>query len=105
MKFLRHIRSKSRLKSLENTHGSSYPDYGPHSKNAGSQTGPNPTAEYPIPLLEEVLSYVCAHARDDAYMSCEESMTDGGCMLCDIRDLSHCALVNRQWSEATQNVL
>ncbi|KAF6226055.1 hypothetical protein HO173_012545 [Letharia columbiana] len=32
-------------------------------------------------------------------------MIDGGCMLCDMRDLSQCALVNRQLSEAAQNLL
>ena len=32
-------------------------------------------------------------------------MVDGGCMLCDMKDLSQCALVNTQWSQAAQNLL
>ena len=32
-------------------------------------------------------------------------MLDGGCMLCEMRDLAHCAVVNKQWNHAGYNVL
>ena len=65
----------------------------------------NPTCAYPAALLEELLSHVCPHSKDDNYTPCEESMIDGGCMLCDMRDLSQCGLVNKQWSEAAHTLL
>ena len=103
MKLLAHIRSKSRLKSTDNTK----PDEKHFLRRTASDiwTAPNPTATFSSPLLEELLSYVCPHSRDDTYTSCEESMVDGGCMLCDMRDLSQCALVNQQWFKAAQNLL
>lgn len=106
MKLLGHIRSRSRsrLKSTDDT--STYNNY--HQPSADTSTGlpkPHPSARFSITLLHELFSYVCPHSRDDSYTSCEESMIDGGCMLCDMRDLSQCALVNRQWSEASQNLL
>ncbi|KAL6722142.1 hypothetical protein ACLMJK_001249 [Lecanora helva] len=105
MKFLNHIRSKSRLKSSNVTDQDVYSRSHSSPGSAFSSNAPNPTINYPAALLEEIFSYVCAHARDDTYTSCEESMSDGGCMLCDMRDLAQCALVNRQWCQATQNVL
>ena len=32
-------------------------------------------------------------------------MLDGGCMLCDMRDLAHCVAINKQWNHAAQTVL
>ena len=32
-------------------------------------------------------------------------MLDGGCMLCDMRDLANCSAVNTQWNKAGQTVL
>lgn len=107
MKLLKHLQSRSRLKNVEHAGQHSHAHYGYETKSSSGSTRPrpNPTAMYPEALLEELLSHVCAHARDDTYVAYEESMIDGGCMLCDMRDLSQCALVNRQWSEAAQNVL
>lgn len=62
-----------------------------------------PTAQVHGALLEELLSY--RYPQDDNYRSCEDSMVDDGCVLCNLRDLSQCALVSKQWSEAVQNVL
>ena len=103
MKLLAHIRSKSRLKSTDDTQI----DEKHLLKTPASDVwaAPDPTAALSAPLLEELLSYVCPHSQDDTYTSCEESMVDGGCMLCDMRDLSQCALVNQQWSKAAQNLL
>ena len=103
MKFLGHIRSKTRLKSADDTKIN-------HQRlqkrnHLHHLTNSNPTTTFPASLLEKLLSYVCPHSQDDTYRSCEESMVDGGCMLCDMRDLAQCALVNQQWSRAAQNLL
>ena len=113
MGFLKNIRSKSRLPATSHTdqhaHADTHAHAHPHPHHSGetktSARTPNPTAKYPNALLEQIFTFVCAHAGDETYTSCEESMNDGGCMLCDMRDLSHCVLVNRQWSAASQNVL
>lgn len=104
MKLLGHIRSRSRLKSTDDP--STYNKYQPRpvDKSIGLSKS-HPSARFSTTLLHELFSYVCPHSRDDSYASCEDSMIDGGCMLCDMRDLSQCALVNRQWSEAAQNLL
>lgn len=104
MKLLSHIRSKSRQKSTDDT--ASYSPYGPpqsHTSIGLART--HPLARFSVALLETVFDYVCPHSRDDCYTSCEESMVDGGCMLCDMRDLAHCAGVSKRWSEAAQHLL
>lgn len=103
MGFLKHIRSRSGLKSAEDT--KSYTHHATERILLRNWTRPNPTAGFSALLLEELLSWVCPHSRDDTYESCEDSMVDGGCMLCDMRDLAQCALVNRQWSGAAENLL
>lgn len=99
MRLLNHIRSRSRLKNGE-PQAQAY-DYG----HADSQpayrsriASHNPTAQLPRKIFEEIFAAVCPHSRDETYLSSEDSMLDGGCMLCDLRDLSHCAMVNRQWA-------
>ncbi|KAL9128614.1 MAG: hypothetical protein Q9217_002748 [Psora testacea] len=89
MKLLKHIRSKSRLKS-NNDHqiSRSIIDI---SANFNALFPLNPTAVFPPQLLEDLLSYVCPHARDGSYTPCEE-LVDGGCMLCDMRDLAQYAV-------------
>ena len=54
-------------------------------------------AHLPPNVLQRIFAFVCPHACDESYENCEESASDGGCMLCDLRDLGHCVLVNRQW--------
>ncbi|KAN0099719.1 hypothetical protein V8E51_013494 [Hyaloscypha variabilis] len=56
-------------------------------------------AKLPGPLLERIFSFVCPHTQDEAYESCEQSALEVGdtCMLCDLRDLAHCAQVSRKW--------
>ncbi|KAI5308796.1 hypothetical protein KEM55_004845, partial [Ascosphaera atra] len=48
---------------------------------------------------------VCPHTQDESYASSEESMPEDACMLCDLRDLAHCALVCRSWAEAANSLL
>jgi len=58
--------------------------------------GPDWTRRLPQPVLTRIFVFVCPHAADSSYDSSEESMTDD-CMLCDMRDLAHCALVCKRW--------
>ncbi|KAH7318531.1 hypothetical protein B0I35DRAFT_432304 [Stachybotrys elegans] len=62
-------------------------------------------AHLPPPVLERIFSFVCPHARDKSYETCEGSSTGSGCMLCDLRDLAHCAQVSRAWRIRANNVL
>lgn len=63
------------------------------------------TERITLPILSRILSYVCPHVLDDSYESSEESVTEDGCMLCDMRDLAHCALVSKKWCTAAQLLL
>ncbi|RAK73806.1 F-box domain protein [Aspergillus fijiensis CBS 313.89] len=55
------------------------------------------TKSLPRPILHRIFAAVCPHTVDDSYETSEESMTEDGCMLCDMRDLAHCALVCQRW--------
>jgi hypothetical protein len=70
-----------------------------------ARTGPDLTSTLPAPILDKIFGFVCPHARDDSYESCEQSALDGACMLCDVRDLAHCARTCRRWRKITNNVL
>lgn len=61
-----------------------------------SAPGRDHTRKLPRPVLAYIFALVCPHAVDDSYETSEESMTDG-CMLCDMRDLAHCAQVCKRW--------
>ncbi|KAL8922420.1 MAG: hypothetical protein Q9208_005142 [Pyrenodesmia sp. 3 TL-2023] len=100
MKFLN--RSKSRLKN-----GDEAQIYSSNALNARSSNNlrRDLTSGLPLKLLTAVLSNICPHALDDNFSSLEESMRDGGCMLCDMRDLAQCALVSRRFLVATQTIL
>lgn len=100
MKFLQHMRSKSRLKS-----GDEAQIYGHKARSPNNQTRRDFTSGLPLKLLTGILSQICPHALDDNYLSLEESMRDGGCMLCDMRNLAQCALVSRRFLVATQTIL
>lgn len=54
------------------------------------------TRKLPRPVLAYIFAYVCPHTVDNSLETSEESMTDG-CMLCDMRDLAHAALVCKRW--------
>ena len=62
-------------------------------------------AALPTKVLERIFTYICPHALDETYETCEESANDKGCMLCDLRDLAHCAQVNRIWRSAAIKIL
>lgn len=104
MKFLSHMRSKSRLNKNDDDHayqsriGDSYaPAYPPI---------PRRGVTLPDEIVRRILAFVCPHTQDDSYVTSEDSMIDGGCMLCDMRDLAQCALVRRKsWGEAASLLL
>lgn len=59
----------------------------------------------PLRVITNILAHVCPHTQDESYESSEESMTLDGCMLCDMRDLAHCALTCKRWHDLAQNLL
>ena len=103
MKFLQHMRSKSRLKTGDEAQV--YEHISPTSRASKPRIGRDLTARLPLELVTKILAHICPHVLDDNYSSLEESMRDGGCMLCDMRDLAQCALVSRRFLIATQTIL
>lgn len=65
----------------------------------------DPTKVLPQQVLSRIFFHVCPHALDESYNSSEESITEDGCMLCDMRDLACCALVSKKWSAPARNLL
>lgn len=63
------------------------------------------TKELPDNVLTRIFTFVCPHAVDNSYENSEESMTENGCMLCDMRDLAYCALVCKRWYYAARALL
>ena len=63
------------------------------------------TKALPLPVVNRILAAVCPHTQDDSYDTSEESMTEDGCMLCDMRDLAHCALVCKRWAIEARKLL
>lgn len=61
-----------------------------------SAPGRDHTRKLPRSMLAYIFALACPHAVDGSYETSEESMTDG-CMLCDMRDLAHCAQVCKRW--------
>lgn len=51
----------------------------------------------PPHVLDKIFAFVCPHAVDESYQSCEESGCEDACMLCDLRDLAHCVAVCTKW--------
>lgn len=95
-------RSKSRRRSGNDT---------AQSYNHLNYSPPLPTPRYdvtrdlPRPILTRIFTYVCPHVTDASYNTSEESMTEDGCMPCDMRDLSHCTTVCKRWYMEAQRLL
>ena len=99
MGFLRHIRSRTKVKSS----AADAQIYGQYDQAAYRSARPAP--EVPAKVLRLLFTYVCPHKEDEAYTTLEDSMIGDGCMLCDMRDLAHCALVSRSWARVAQDLL
>ncbi|KAI9667169.1 MAG: hypothetical protein M1831_001346 [Alyxoria varia] len=93
MGFLKHIRSRSRLKSQQELQD--YP----------KPRGPDRLSELPRPVVARIFHFVCPHTTDETFEVNEKSLVGSGCGLCDLRDLANCALVNRRWYLVAQDVL
>lgn len=106
-KFLRHFRphphSKGRSAGKVSRHDFHDGQLSDH--YAPPIPGHDFTQRLPPLVLSKIFAEVCPHALDDSYNSSEESMTEDGCMLCDMRDLAHCALVCRRWHHEAQALL
>ena len=109
MGLLKHFRSKSRLKSSDNEplsptrHGGFYTS--PANPPQQQYHGRDQTQRLPNQVLERIFSYVCPHTLDFTYETSERSQIGDGCMLCDLRDLAHCAGVCRKWYSLAQGAL
>ena len=103
MKFLKHIRSRSRMKSRRSSpEAVIYSQHGrasPNLPSAGRVQG------LPVKVLARIFAYVCPHTEDESYTTCEESMIDADCTLCDLRDLAHCSETCRAWAGPAQSAL
>jgi len=115
MGFLKHFRSRSKKKNIEQQRQLEQQQRDAFHHRYGSSVGHNVyypppprkdcTQKLPPQVLFRIFGSVCPHALDDSLNSSEESMTEDGCMLCDMRDLAHCALVSRRWYGAAQQLL
>jgi hypothetical protein len=49
--------------------------------------------------MRRICEYICPHVQDESYLALEDSNfgEHGACMLCDLRDMSHLAMVCKQW--------
>ena len=108
MGFLKHFRSKSRLKdsngpSSPSPYTSSYPL--PHQPVTAARYGRDFTTRLPDKVLTRIFQFVCPHTTDFTYEPSEQSQIGDGCMLCDLRDLSNCACVCRKWYGLSQKLL
>ncbi|KAL3422924.1 F-box domain-containing protein [Phlyctema vagabunda] len=85
-------------------------DYAPTPRLAAYRTPPA-GAEHVAKLavaphvLAKIFSFVCPHTQDNSYESCEDSALEDACMLCDLRDLAHCAQVSKLWRNVATTVL
>ncbi|KZF20191.1 hypothetical protein L228DRAFT_270284 [Xylona heveae TC161] len=106
MGFLKHIRSKSKIKAQaaaaaaagENDSYRYYP------ATPGFRSH-RPAPKLPTAVLETIFLFLCPHTQDENYDACEDSMIEDGCMLCDMRDLAHCAAVCRDWRPVVEKLL
>jgi hypothetical protein len=62
-------------------------------------------ATLPPAILSRIFAFVCPHATDESYESCDLSYTEGSCMLCDLRDLAHCVQTCRAWADAGKKLM
>ncbi|KAM5471977.1 hypothetical protein MauCBS54593_003384 [Microsporum audouinii] len=113
MGFFKRLRAKTRSRGSKKDHYAQQQQQEQYQHGRGGQPessyGSRPAKDYtkalPPNVLSNIFFQVCPHARDTSLTSSEESMTEDGCMLCDMRDLAHAALVCTQWYGIAQNIL
>ncbi|KAI9731924.1 MAG: hypothetical protein M1834_004375 [Cirrosporium novae-zelandiae] len=97
MKFLNKARSKAKLKNSK-----SEVPYCPYTNTTRQST--LKFSDCHVQILENIFSFVCPHSADENYASLDDSM-GGDCMLCDMRDLAHCALACKAWEKVANKML
>lgn len=97
LKIFKKKKSKANLLQQE-----SYPSFYPQQ---GTPPSKELIASLPEAILERIFAFVCPHTQDTSYETCEQSAVEDSCMLCDLRDLSHCAQVSRRWRAVASDVL
>lgn len=98
MGLLKHFRSRSKFtKESEKTNGAVY---------FPRITGHDYISRLPPKVLIKIFGYVCPHTADRSYEVSElAAVNTDACMLCDLRDLSHCAQTSRDWYRPAQELL
>ncbi|EEA24100.1 hypothetical protein TMatcc_007174 [Talaromyces marneffei ATCC 18224] len=110
-----HTEKSAGKKNKEKTRFRTPSSFSSNSTKSTSRTSPlsppysspsyDATKQLPPQVLSRIFYYVCPHSLDESYNSSEESITEDGCMLCDMRDLACCALVSKKWCTPAQNLL
>jgi hypothetical protein len=95
MGLLKQFRSRSRLVAE-----SARIDY-----SVQPVTGRDYIARLPPRLVQVIFEFACPHTLDKGYDVSEKADVGDGCMLCDLRDLAHCAAVRRSWYRLAQQQL
>lgn len=106
------FRRKDKDKKKKNSGSSDY-DYASYASHHERRVSyPPPThrsaallARLPPPILQRIFGFVCPNSCDNSYETCERSALDNGCMLCNVRDLSHCVAACREWRRSAVPVL
>ena len=96
MGFLKHLRSKSRQKTDDNS---------PRRAANPARGGRDFSYNLDAALIRKILVQVCPHSQDTTYEPSERSSVGDGCMLCDLRDLAKASQVCRKWYTAAQDLL
>lgn len=108
--FKKKSKTKSTSSDTSTTHSYDQ-NYSRTAAGAGYRTPPSvPVSKellnaLPSGVLERIFAFVCPHTQDVTYESCEQSAVEDTCMLCDLRDLSHCAQTCRTWRRAAYMVM
>ncbi len=108
-----------RKKDKKNKEASAFPakngfgeKNGFHRQNGYSSSQQAPTfasadllLHLPSSLIERIFTFVCPHTQDESYETCEQSALENSCMLCDLRDLGHCAQVCKKWRSSARKLM
>ena len=112
MKFFKRSKKKDDLLSPPGARRGSAPYDEPVFRPMHNVNEPPPTLRsarllgyLPPDVLERVFTAVCPQALDESYETCEQSFVEDACMLCDLRDLAHCAGVCKRWRDGARNLL
>lgn len=92
MGLLKQFRSRSKL-----TAESARVDY-----SVQPVVGRDYITRLPPRLVQFIFQSVSPHTLDKGYDVSEKADVGDGCMLCDLRDLAHCAAVRSSWYRVAQ---